>query len=110
MGTATFIWEKVRRLNRVPGALGAYRLAMRVLLRDDRIVTIRRGPVAGMKWRHRRAFQPWMALGLYEPHVSTLLDGILRPDDVFYDIGANAGYFTILCRSTPGNFRSRIRV
>jgi len=96
MGAATFIWNKVRLLNKVPGAHAAYRAFMRLMLRDGKTVIIRRGPLAGSKWRHRQVFQPWMAMGLYEPQVAGLLNEVLKPGDVFYDIGANAGYYTLL--------------
>jgi FkbM family methyltransferase len=39
---------------------------------------------------------PGYALGTTEPLVQEALAGLLRPADVFYDIGANVGFFTIL--------------
>lgn len=36
-----------------------------------------------------------MAYKTYEPHVTQVLKGELRPDDVFLDIGANVGFFTM---------------
>lgn len=35
----------------------------------------------------------------YEPHVTKLIKNILKMDDVFLDIGANLGYFTMLASS-----------
>lgn len=34
--------------------------------------------------------------GVYEPSTSALLRRVLRPDDVFFDIGAHVGYYTCL--------------
>ncbi|WP_367124755.1 FkbM family methyltransferase [Streptomyces phytohabitans] len=34
--------------------------------------------------------------GVWEPHMTRWLQGCLRPGDVFLDIGANVGYFTVL--------------
>jgi len=96
------IWEKVRRVNRLPGAMAAYKFAAGIIYRDGKIVTLRRGPAAGYRWRHYRCFQPWMAMGLYEPHVAKLISEQLKPGDVFYDIGANAGYFTLVGAKAVG--------
>jgi FkbM family methyltransferase len=97
-----FIWEKVRLVNRLPGAYALYRVAMNLAYRDGRLATLRRGPAAGYRWRHRRGYQTWMAMGLYEPHVAQLIHDTLRPGDVFYDIGANAGYFTLVAAKAVG--------
>lgn len=35
----------------------------------------------------------------YEPHVTTVIRGVLKEGDVFLDIGANVGYFTMLASS-----------
>ena len=35
----------------------------------------------------------------YEPHVTNLIKNILSQDDVFVDVGANVGYFTMLASS-----------
>ena len=35
----------------------------------------------------------------YEPHVTNLVKGILKEGDVFLDVGANTGYFTMLAAS-----------
>ncbi|MEZ5502207.1 MAG: FkbM family methyltransferase [Halioglobus sp.] len=40
--------------------------------------------------------------GIWEPFETSLLLGLLRPGDVFVDVGANIGYFTILAASAVG--------
>jgi FkbM family methyltransferase len=102
MSTAAFLWEKVRKINQLPGAHAAYKAATRVLYRHGSTVTIRRGPGAGLLWRHYRDYQTWMAMGLYEPHVASLIVSLLAPGGVFYDIGANAGYYSLIASKIVG--------
>ena len=46
---------------------------------------------------------PWLVLdGLWESHVTGWLQQILRPGQVFVDVGANVGYFTLLAGSLVG--------
>jgi FkbM family methyltransferase len=46
---------------------------------------------------------PWLLLdGLWESHVTGWMQETLRPDDVFVDVGANIGYFTLLGAQTVG--------
>ena len=40
--------------------------------------------------------------GVYEPMETAVLSGLLRPGDVFVDIGANIGYYTLLASSRVG--------
>jgi FkbM family methyltransferase len=41
----------------------------------------------------------------YEPQMSSLVKGLLRPGDVFVDIGANEGYFSALASKLVGDGR-----
>jgi len=46
---------------------------------------------------------PWLVLdGLWESHVTAWLQETLRPGQVFVDVGANIGYFTLLGASLVG--------
>lgn len=99
---ARFIWEKKRLINRLPFVYGLYRWLMAFKYRDGTLVTIPRGPAVGYKWRHYQVYQPWMAMGMYEPHVAWFIHDQLKPGDVFYDIGANAGYFTLVAARAVG--------
>jgi FkbM family methyltransferase len=48
-------------------------------------------------------FSPLYFLGVdYEPETSALIRRVLRPGDVAFDLGANAGYFTLLMASLVG--------
>lgn len=40
--------------------------------------------------------------GLWEPHLTYWLRGRLKPDDVFVDVGANIGYFSVLASGLVG--------
>jgi FkbM family methyltransferase len=40
--------------------------------------------------------------GVYEPQMTALLDVVLRPSDVFVDLGGNEGYFSVLAASIVG--------
>ena len=52
---------------------------------------------------------PWLVLdGLWESHVTAWLQRTLQPGQVFVDVGANIGYFTLLGAS-PGRTRGPLR-
>ncbi|MBA6411961.1 FkbM family methyltransferase [Parahaliea sp. F7430] len=41
--------------------------------------------------------------GIWEPYETQLLLGLLKPGDVFVDVGANIGYFTVLAAERVGS-------
>lgn len=43
------------------------------------------------------------ATGLYEPRATELIKSSLKPGDLFVDIGANIGYFSLLAARTVGD-------
>jgi FkbM family methyltransferase len=102
MNLARIIWDQVRMVNRLPGAFAIYRHTIHWFYRDGSTVRLRRGPAAGLLWRHYRDYQPWMAMGVYEPQVAEFINSQLAPGDVFYDIGANAGYFSLIAARQVG--------
>ncbi len=102
MNLASIIWDRLRMMNRLPGAFALYRHTIHWIYRDGTTVRMRRGPAAGLLWRHYRDYQPWMAMGVYEPQVAELIASRLAPGDVFYDIGANAGYFSLIAARAVG--------
>jgi FkbM family methyltransferase len=76
------------------GLRGAVERRLRAI-EGRRTVTIAQGAAAGLKFRGARAGLSF-ADGLYERPVQRALGDALRPRDVFIDIGANVGFFTIL--------------
>jgi FkbM family methyltransferase len=43
------------------------------------------------------------AFGMWEPNLTAFLRSRLKPDDVFIDVGANIGYFSLLAAGLVGN-------
>ena len=81
---------KVRLLH----ALATFAFSMRY--RHGEIYAIRRGPLAGCRWRHHRSYQFWIPMGLYEPPTARWIQDALSPGAILFDIGANAGYFALV--------------
>lgn len=72
---------------------------MRPMQKSD--TTISHGIGAGLLFNSSGAF-PSRALGTVETEVQDALAELLRPGDVFYDVGANVGYFTIIAARLVG--------
>jgi FkbM family methyltransferase len=61
-----------------------------------------RGPARGMKWISGSAVHGcW--LGTYELAKQKLLEHIVKPGMTVYDIGAQAGFYTLLCSRLVGD-------
>ncbi len=63
---------------------------------EGSVVRIKNGHLTGYKWKrsHRYLSSYWM--GTFELPVQDCLVRELKPGDIFYDIGANAGFFSLL--------------
>jgi FkbM family methyltransferase len=64
-------------------------------------VPILQGPLRGKKWivgSQRHAF--W--LGGYEPHLQRLIAREVKPGEIFYDVGANVGFYSLLASVLVG--------
>jgi FkbM family methyltransferase len=64
-------------------------------------LVIQRGPAKGLKIDAAGA-HPGYALGTSEPLLQQALVDMLSPGDVFYDLGANVGFFTLLAARLVG--------
>lgn len=69
---------------------------------EGKVYDIVRGPMAGMRWRRRNCLPFWYHVGIYEPETSRFLAAHLRPGDTFWDLGANAGYHTLMAARAVG--------
>ena len=71
------------------------------LVPDGRPLRILTGPLAGKRWISTSATHGcW--LGTYESELQRLFVSSLRPGDVFFDVGANVGFFTLLGSALVG--------
>jgi FkbM family methyltransferase len=90
----TRVLDAVGRLEqRSRAARAVARTVMRPMREAD--VTIAHGPAAGMRISCGGAF-PSRALGTAEPEVQEAIAGRLKTGDVFFDLGANVGFYTLL--------------
>lgn len=95
-------------LSRLLVAAGKIPLLRRILrffargYREGSVTTIRSGIAAGYRWRrhHRDVNGYW--LGQYELPIQDTLRQELRPGEVFYDVGANAGFFSLVAARLVG--------
>jgi FkbM family methyltransferase len=80
------------------GRLSRYPLR---ILPGTMTVPILQGPLRGKKWivgSQRHAF--W--LGSYEAHMQKLIACEVKKDAVFYDVGANVGFYSLLASTLVG--------
>ena len=71
------------------------------LLPADMVMPVLIGPLRGRRWIARSAVHGcW--LGIYEWEKARLLERSIEPGTVFFDIGAMAGYFTLLAARLVG--------
>jgi FkbM family methyltransferase len=95
------LWHLRSVVNRVPGAYAAFRYVT-THFGEGKVYRMRTGPMRGLRWRRYNVLNFWYHLGLFEPHVSRLIESSLRPGDRFWDIGANGGYHTLLAARRLG--------
>lgn len=67
--------------------------------KEGSVVTIKRGANAGFKWKRHHRYVNGYWIGIVEPIVQKAFAEHIKPGDCVWDIGANAGFFTLLaCR------------
>jgi FkbM family methyltransferase len=92
--------EALRRHRRV--AKGVDRVVSLVLRGvHGKPVAIARGPAAGLLLRLPPSSSIWVS-GKVEERVQRVVADLLVPEDVFFDIGANLGFFTVLAARLVG--------
>lgn len=77
-----------------------YRLASAGLRQRD--VVMRNGVAKGLKFNTGESC-PELALGTYEVPIQNIFTQHLKPGNVFYDIGANVGFFSIIAAKLVGD-------
>ncbi len=102
MRASRIVWRLRSVANRIPGAYAGFRY-ITTHLGEGKVYRIRTGPMAGLRWRRYNSLNFWYHLGLFEPHISQLIEGSLRHGDSFWDIGANGGYHTLLAARRVGS-------
>jgi FkbM family methyltransferase len=102
--TMDFAVMQARLINGV-GAVPIIGAALRRIARrfpEGSIVPIRTGVAAGLRWRRHHRYVNGYWIGNYEVEVQNALKRLLRPGEVFYDVGANAGFFSLLATKLVG--------
>jgi FkbM family methyltransferase len=69
---------------------------------EGSVVTIGSGLAAGVRWKRRHRYVNGYWIGNYEFPIQQALGRLLGPGDVFYDLGANAGFFSMLAAKRVG--------
>jgi FkbM family methyltransferase len=69
---------------------------------EGSVVEIRSGLAAGLLWKRHHRYVSGYWIGNYELPIQEALARLLASGNVFYDIGANAGFFTLLASRLVG--------
>jgi len=85
----------ITSIGRIPG-LGRVVRWYAGQYREDSVVTIRHGHAAGLLWRRHHRYVHGYWIGHYEHSIQEALKRELKPGHTFFDIGANAGFFTLI--------------
>ena len=66
------------------------------------IFQIRYGPGKGLLWSHKENISKNYVFGVYDFRLQKVLSKTLKKGSIFYDIGANVGFFSILAKRLVG--------
>ena len=70
---------------------------------EGSVVTMRYGYAAGYKWKRSHRYVNGYWIGHYELPVQEAIVRELSPGDIFFDVGANAGFFTLVAAKRVGS-------
>ena len=93
-----------QRLARIPSTtvLGSIaRRLFRLVRRRRPIETIQRGPLRGRRWVVASGVDGYW-LGTYEREMQAAIAGSVAANAVFFDVGAHAGYYSLLASQLVG--------
>jgi FkbM family methyltransferase len=94
-------WRLKAAVEQIPGAHRLYKMATS-LSGEGRIYEINGGPLHGARWKRFNQLPYWYHRGIYEPEVSARLVNELHEGDVFWDLGAHAGYHALVAARIVG--------
>jgi FkbM family methyltransferase len=69
---------------------------------EGSVTTIRSGYAAGLQWRRHHRYVNGFWTGQFELPVQEALHRELKPGGIFYDVGANAGFFALVAWNLVG--------
>src|SRR5438445_12059998 len=69
---------------------------------EGSVVEIRSGVAAGLRWKRHHRYVNGYWLGHYELNIQELLKQELAAGQTFFDVGANAGFFTLVAAKLVG--------
>lgn len=69
---------------------------------EGSVTIIRSGPAAGYRWKRYHRYVNGYWLGHYERPIQKILEQELGSGDVFFDVGAHAGFFTLVAARLVG--------
>jgi FkbM family methyltransferase len=69
---------------------------------EGSVVEIRTGVAAGLRWKRHHRYVNGYWIGHYELGIQDALKRELRSGDTFFDVGANAGFFTLVASRLVG--------
>jgi len=93
--------DLINRVGRVP-VVGAWLRALVRRYPEGSVVTIKSGFAAGMKWKRHHRYVNGYWIGNYEYDIQRAIARLLEPGGVFYDVGANAGFFSVMASARVG--------
>jgi FkbM family methyltransferase len=95
MGTRPWFQRVKSFAEKVPGAFELYKF-ITSRTGEGKVYDITQGPMSGVRWKRYNSLPYWYHLGVYEPPMSEYIGRHLPVNGSFWDIGANAGYHTIM--------------
>jgi FkbM family methyltransferase len=69
---------------------------------ENSVIKIKHGHAAGLLWRRHHRYVNGYWIGHYELPIQEALKRELKPGHTFFDIGANAGFFTLVAARLVG--------
>ena len=95
------LWRLKSVAEKLPGAFRVYKFVTS-RAGEGKVYEIDRGPMAGVRWKRYNSLPYWYHTGQYEPQLSVHIADHLGEGETFWDIGAHAGYHTIMAARTVG--------